>query len=333
MIRTALSLLRPKQWVKNVVVFAALIFSKEFFVPGQLLFALGAFCAFCLTASAVYIINDIFDAEADRAHPEKRHRPIASGAITRKNALILLAALLLIDGLLLSFMRGMLIFLVGTLLTTIGGLILGVPLAIGTAIFVTQMAPPRAAGFVSRGIEVLAGIPSIVIGWLGFTVLVPVLVKLTSSTGNGILAASIILAIMIMPTITAIASDALESVPVEYKQGSFGLGATRWQTIWHVMLPAARPGLIVAVILGMGRAIGETMAVALVIGPATAWPKSLWTPTHTLTTKILMEIQESTGTTRSALFTMALVLLLFSMMMIMLVRAFTKKKEYARGAA
>lgn len=228
---------------------------------------------------------------------------------------------------------GMLIFLVGTLLTTVGGLILGVPLAIGTAIFVTQMAPPRAAGFVSRGIEVLAGIPSIVIGWLGFTVLVPVLVKLTSSTGNGILAASIILAIMIMPTITAIASDALESVPVEYKQGSFGLGATRWQTIWHVMLPAARPGLIVAVILGMGRAIGETMAVALVIGPATAWPKSLWTPTHTLTTKILMEIQESTGTTRSALFTMALVLLLFSMMMIMLVRAFTRKKEYSRGAA
>jgi 4-hydroxybenzoate polyprenyltransferase len=112
MIRTALSLLRPKQWVKNVVVFAALIFSKEFFVPGQLLFALGAFCAFCLTASAVYIINDIFDAEADRAHPEKRHRPIASEAITRKNALILLAALLLIDGLLLSFMHGMLIFLV-----------------------------------------------------------------------------------------------------------------------------------------------------------------------------------------------------------------------------
>ena len=229
---------------------------------------------------------------------------------------------------------GMLIFLVGTILTTMGGMILGVPLAIGTAIFITQMAPPRAAGIVSRGVEVLAGIPSIVIGWLGFTILVPVIRVVTGSqTGNGILAASIILAIMIMPTITAIASDALETVPVEYKQGSIGLGATRWQTIWHIILPAARPGLVVAVILGMGRAIGETMAVALVIGPATAWPTSLWTPTHTLTTKILTEIQESTGTTRSALFAMALVLLAFSMVMIWIVRRVTTRREYSRGSA
>lgn len=225
---------------------------------------------------------------------------------------------------------GMLVFIVGTLLTTIGAMIIGVPVALGTAIFLTQMAPPRTGSFVSRGIEILAGIPSIVIGWLGFTILVPFIGKITGTGGNGILVASIILGIMIIPTITTIARDAIESVPVAYKQASIGLGATRWQTIWRVILPAAKPGLIVAVVLGMGRAIGETVAVALVIGPASSFPTSLTTPTHTLTTKILTEMGESSGIQRSALFAMALVLLIISMGMIFAIRRFTTKKEYAR---
>jgi phosphate ABC transporter permease protein PstC len=222
---------------------------------------------------------------------------------------------------------GILIFLVGTILTTIGGLIIGVPLSLATAIFLAEMAPPGIGGFVSRALEVLAGIPSIVIGWLGLTMLVPWIARVTGSTGDGILAASIILGIMIMPTITTIATDAITAVPAGYKQGSVGLGATRWQTIWRVILPAARPGLMVAVILGMGRALGETTAVALVIGPATAWPTSLWSPTHTLPSKILMEMGESSGTTRSALFFMALVLLLFSMALISLARAYARRNE------
>jgi phosphate transport system permease protein len=225
---------------------------------------------------------------------------------------------------------GIVVFIVGTLLTTLGGLLIAVPLALGTALFLTQMAPQRMGTLVTRGVEILAGIPSIVIGWIGFTLLVPLLAALTRSAGTGILAASIILGIMSMPTITSIARDALETVPSSYKQASIGLGATRWQTIWHVILPAARPGLLVAVILGMGRAIGETVAVALVIGPATTFPKSLTTPTHTLTTKILMEMGESSGLQRSVLFAMAFALLLLSMGMILTVRLATRKKEFAR---
>lgn len=225
---------------------------------------------------------------------------------------------------------GITVFIVGTLLTTLGGLIIAVPLGLGTALFLNQMAPKRAGTIVTRGVEILAGIPSIVIGWIGYTLLVPLIAALTGTAGTGILAASIILGIMSMPTITSIARDALETVPVSYKQASIGLGATRWQTIWHVILPAAKPGLLVATILGMGRAIGETVAVALVIGPASTFPESLTTPTHTLTTKILMEMGESSGMQRSVLFAMALVLLLLSMAMIFTVRFATRKKEYKR---
>jgi phosphate ABC transporter permease protein PstC len=225
---------------------------------------------------------------------------------------------------------GMMVFIVGTLLTTIGGLIIGVPLSLASAVFLSEMAPRGAAAVVTRGLEVLAGIPSIVIGWLGLTILVPWLGKATMSTGNGILAAALVLGVMVMPTVTTIAKDAIEAVPVGYRQGSIGLGATRWQTIWRVVLPAARPGTLVAIVLGMGRAIGETTAVALVIGPSNSFPTSLWTPTHTLTTKILTEMGESSGLTRSALFVMALVLLLISMGLILAVRAFGRRREYAR---
>ncbi len=224
---------------------------------------------------------------------------------------------------------GMLIFFTGTITTTVGGLLLGTPLAIGSALFLTQMAPRRVRSFFARGVELLAGVPSIVLGWLGFTVMVPWLRSATNSQGTGVLAASIILAIMVLPTITAISKDALEAVPRTYIDASLAMGATRWQTVRKVLIPAAKPGLLVAVILGMGRAIGETMAVALVIGPATAYPTSLTSPTHTLTTKILMEMGESTGVQRSALFAMGLVLLLLSMAMIMLVRMVTRQRKEA----
>lgn len=224
---------------------------------------------------------------------------------------------------------GILIFVFGTLATTIGGLIVGVPLGLGSAIYLAEMAPRRAGIVVTRGIELLAGVPSIVLGWLGLTMLLPWLRQLTRTSGSGILAASLLLGIMIVPTIATIAKDAIESVPASYRLASIGLGATRWQTIRHVTLPAARGGLMVAVILGMGRAIGETMVVALVIGTATAFPKSLTTPTHTLTTKMLMEMGEASGVHRSALFVMALVLLLISMLLILAVKRFSGKKAYA----
>ncbi len=226
---------------------------------------------------------------------------------------------------------GMMVFFVGTLATTVGGLLLGTPLAIGSAIFLTEMAPRRFRTIFIGVVELLAGVPSIVLGWLGFIVLVPWIRSLTGSTGTGILAASILLAIMIVPTITTITRDALESVPESYKLASYGMGATRWQTLRRVVLPAAKPGILVAVILGMGRAIGETMAVALVIGPASVFAKSLTSPTHTLTTKIMLEMGESTGVQRSALFAMGLVLLLLSMALILLIRKVSGRAKHAGG--
>jgi len=225
---------------------------------------------------------------------------------------------------------GIMIFIVGTLLTTIGGLLIGAPLALGTALFLTEMAPSRAASIVTSGVEILAGIPSIVLGWLGLIILLPWIRTLTHTEGSGIFAAAVILGIMVMPTITTIAKDALETVPADYRLGSLGLGATRWQTTWHVTIPAARSGLIVAVILGMGRAIGETMAVALVIGPASSYARGLFSTTHTLTTKMLMEMGESSGIQRSALFFMALVLLVIAIALIAFIRVVSRKKAFAR---
>lgn len=215
---------------------------------------------------------------------------------------------------------GILVFLVGTLTTTAGGLLLGTPLALGLALFLAHYAPRRSRALFSRGVEILAGVPSIVMGWLGFTFLVPGIRRFIGGSGSGVLAASIILAVMVIPTVTAISLDALQSVPSSYAQAALATGATRWQTVSRVILPAARPGLLAAVILGMGRAIGETMAVAMVIGPASVFPRSLTSPTHTLATKILMEMGESTGLQRSALFAMGLVLLLLAMCLVILVR-------------
>jgi len=225
---------------------------------------------------------------------------------------------------------GMLVFLAGTLATTAGGLLLGTPLAIGSALFLTQMAPRRTRSLFTMAVQLLAGVPSIVLGWLGFTVLVPWIRSASGSAGTGILAASMLLAVMIMPTITAITMDALQAVPESYKLASMGMGATRWQTLRRVVLPTAKPGIMVAVILGMGRAIGETMAVALVIGPSNAFPKSLTTPTHTLTTKIMMGMGESMGVQRSALFVMGLMLLIIAMTLILIVRRISRSQEFSR---
>jgi len=220
---------------------------------------------------------------------------------------------------------GLLVPLVGTLATTLGGIIIGGPLAIGTAIFLTQIAPPRTGNVVVRGIELLAGIPSVVFGWIGLIVLVPALASITHTQGYGILAASFILGIMIIPTVTTIAKDALEAVPEEYKQASIAMGATRWQTIYKVILPSAKEGLLVALILGIGRAIGETMAVQLVIGNARQFPNSLTSVTSTLTSRIVTDMGESTGAFRSALFVQGLVLLILAMAIILLIRLVTRK--------
>ncbi len=222
---------------------------------------------------------------------------------------------------------GMLAFLNGTILTTLGGLIIGAPLGIGTAIFLDQMAPKKMGTLIRRGVELLAGIPSVVIGWFGLIILVPVVARLTNSSGYGIAAASIVLAVMVLPTITALTTETLRSLPPELREASLAMGATRWQSIRSVLLPAAREGILVAVILGMGRAMGETMAVQMVIGNSRQLTFSLTKGTGTLTSRMVTDMGEATGVFRSALFAQALVLLVLAMLLIIVVRVVTRKRK------
>ena len=224
---------------------------------------------------------------------------------------------------------GMLGFIWGTLLTTFGAMVLGAPLGIGTAIFLDQIAPERTARVVRRGIELLAGIPSVVIGWFGLILLVPFLARVTGTAGYGVFAAVLVLVVMSLPTITTLSAETMKSLPPELKEASAAMGATRWQTIYKVLLPSAREGLLIAVILGMGRAIGETMAVQMVIGNSRGITFSLFGRTSTLTTRMVTEMAEASGVHRSALFAMALVLLLLAILLILVIRFVSRERKPA----
>jgi phosphate transport system permease protein len=214
---------------------------------------------------------------------------------------------------------GILSMIAGSILVTIGAVVLGVPLAMGGAIFLAEVAPPAVRETVRPAVELLAGIPSVVYGLFGMVVLVPAVRTTFSVPGNSgfsLLAASIVLAVMVLPTITNIAEDAIRAVPREYKEGSLALGATRWQTISRVTLPAARSGIIAAIILGVGRALGETMAMIMVIGNSIRMPGPLsgnpltllLSQARTLTGNVAVEIKYATGLHEDALFATGVVL-------------------------
>jgi len=218
---------------------------------------------------------------------------------------------------------GLLAMIAGSVLATIGAMILGVPLALGCAVFLAEVAPAGVRAIVRPAVELLAGIPSVVYGLFGMVVLVPLVrqVPVPGNTGFGLLAASIVLAVMILPTITNIAEDAIRAVPGEYKEGSLALGATHWQTIVGVTLPAASSGIIAAVILGVGRALGETMAMIMVIGNSIIFPRLLGnnpltlflSQARTLTGNVAVEISYATGLHESALFATGVVLFVLIM--------------------
>lgn len=217
---------------------------------------------------------------------------------------------------------GALVFILGSIFITTFAICVGGPFGVAVGIFLSHLAPKRLATFMKPTIEILVGIPSVVYGWLGLTLLAPAIRHLGSQTGFGLLTAGIVLSIMILPTVISLAEDALRAVPHTLEEGSMALGATRWQTIWNVLLPAARSGLTVAVILGIARAIGEALAVQMVIGNSAILPKGLLAPTAALTTEIVTDMgsaQEGTVLYHS-LFTMALLLLLIAMMLILAVR-------------
>lgn len=219
---------------------------------------------------------------------------------------------------------GIMPLVVGTLVITVGSLVLGAPLAVGTAVFLSEIASPRVRALVRPAVEMLAGVPSVVYGFFGLVILRPVVAELTGGMGFGTLTASVILAVMIVPTISTLTEDALGSVPPGIREASYAMGATTWQTIYKVLLPAARIGIIDATILGMGRAIGETMAVVMVAGNAPQFFKGLGAPIATLTSQIVIDMSYATGTHKTALFGLAIILFLISMGLVALVRALSR---------
>jgi phosphate transport system permease protein len=191
---------------------------------------------------------------------------------------------------------GTLPLILGSLLVTAGAVVIALPLGLSTAVFIRELAPGWLREILKPLIEVLAGIPSVVLGFLGMVAIAP-LVRETLNVPTGLTAftGSLMLAYMALPTMISVAEDAIDAVPKDYRDGALALGATRWQTIWRVVLPAARSGVIIAVMLGIGRAIGETMAVMMVTGNAARIPGewyALFLPVRTMTATIAAEMGE-----------------------------------------
>ena len=209
--------------------------------------------------------------------------------------------------------------IIGTLLVTLGAMVFSVPLSIGCAIYISELASPRVKQITKPAIELLAGIPSVVYGFFGLIILTNFIrVTFDLPTGETWLAASVLLGIMALPTIISVSEDAISAVPREFKEGSLAIGATRWQTISRVIVPAALSGIAAAIILGIGRAVGETMAVMMVAGNAAIIPDPIWnilSPVRTLTGTLGIEMGEvAVGSEHySALFGVAVVLLLITL--------------------
>jgi phosphate ABC transporter permease protein PstC len=226
---------------------------------------------------------------------------------------------------------GIFSMIVGSLTVTAGAMGIGVVFSLGLAIVLTQFCPPKPAGILKLAIELLAGIPSVVYGFVGVVTLVPLIRNHLGGPGLSVLAASIVLGIMVLPTVTSISMDALRAVPRPYWEGSIALGATRWQSTHMVMLKAARSGILAAVILGMGRAIGETMAVIMVAGNTIEIPHSILDPVRTLTSNIALEMGYASGDHRQALFATGVTL--FVIIMALNTVALTVSKRRSGGGA
>jgi phosphate transport system permease protein len=224
---------------------------------------------------------------------------------------------------------GALSFITGSLAVTVLSILLGAPLGLAGAVFMAKIAPPWLSKIMRPATDLYVAIPSVVYGFVGLTIIVPFIRTYSNvNMGFGLLAASIILAVMILPTIVSISEDALRAVPQSLEEASLALGATRWQTIWNVLLPSALPGILTSIILAMARAVGETMAVQMVIGNTPQLVTSLFMPTSTLPSEIVVEMGNTPfgSAWGNALFLMAFVLLVLSLLMILIIRRIARKK-------
>lgn len=253
-------------------------------------------------------------------------RILLVAAFSAISALLLIALFIIKEGLPFLFTYGLRDFLfssdwqpqsgkfgifpmvAASLWVTLGAMIVGAPLGIAGAIFLSEFAPRPVMQIIKPTIELLAAIPSVVYGFIGVTVLAPFIRSTFGGPGLSLLAASIILGIMILPTIISISIDSILAVPQSYREGSLALGATVWQTVHMVTIRAARSGIIASIILGMGRAIGETMAVIMVAGNAVKIPHSPLDSVRSLTANIALEMSYATGLHREALFATGVVL-------------------------
>lgn len=221
---------------------------------------------------------------------------------------------------------GILSMIVASILGTFGAIIIGVVIGIFTAVFLAELAPKKLAAAIRPAIELLAGIPSVVYGFFGLMVIVPLISKYLGDAGNSLLAVIIILAVMILPTVISISETSIRAVPSVLKEGSLALGASHIQTIFKVLLPAARSGIMASIVLGTGRAIGETMAVILVSGNTPLIPYALTDRVRTLTANIALEMGYASGLHQETLFATGVVLFVFIMLLNILLNVIMHRK-------
>lgn len=206
---------------------------------------------------------------------------------------------------------GILPMIIGSLYVTAGALLIGVPTGLLTAVFMARFCPKRIYKPIKSGVDLLAGIPSVVYGFFGLVVIVPFVRNTFGGRGLSILTASVLLGIMILPTLVSVAEASIRAVPQSYYEGALALGASHERSVFSAVLPAAKSGILAGVVLGIGRAVGETMAVVMVAGNQTQIPKSLTDGVRTLTANIVMEMGYSADLHREALMATALVLFVF----------------------
>lgn len=226
---------------------------------------------------------------------------------------------------------GLLPMITASILGTFGAVLIGVAIGLFTAIFLAEVAPAKIAAIMRSAVELLAGIPSVVYGFFGLMVLVPIIAKYFGGAGNSLLAVIIILAVMILPTVISISETSIRAVPASIKEGSLALGASQMQTIFKVILPSAKSGIMAGVVLGTGRAIGETMAVILVSGNTALIPHALTDRVRTLTANIALEMGYASGLHQETLFATGVVLFIFIMLLNILLNILLHRKAGDRA--
>lgn len=226
-----------------------------------------------------------------------------------------------------SPMYGIFPFISSSVLGTLGAIIIGVPIGIMCAVYISKFANKRLSSLIKAAVELLAGIPSVVYGLVGMIIIVPAVRKVFGlPDGANLFSAIIVLSIMILPSVISVSETAIKAVPKEYEEGSLALGATKTETVFKIVVPAAKSGILTSVVLGIGRAIGEAMAVMMVSGNAANMPK-LFGSVRFLTTAVASEMSYSSGLQRQALFSIALVLFIFILIINLILNLVIKKKR------